>query len=359
MSEAEDRKTLLLVDDAPANIQVANAILKDDYRVRVATSGAKALELVKAKAGARPDPPRRRDAGDGRLRGLPAPEGGSRDPGDSGDLPDGKDRGRGRDPRLLRGSGGLHPQALLARRREGARADAPRAARDARAARAAARGDPARARDGAEDPALDPAARGAAHRGTRDRGAVRPDDVRRRGLLRFPPGGREALRGPRGRRVGARRARRARRFDAEDRARRSGPARLGPGACPRRPEPGALRQVRNPLRDRGLRLRRHGEGDDRLRRRRASSPRALREGGRERAGRPAERSLPRHVPARQVLGSPGARSLRATAARSTPTACRKPATGRARNSGPTGSRPCSRRPWTSRRTPLPTGCSTL
>ena len=49
MSENEDRKTLLLVDDAPANIQVANAILKDDYRVRVATSGAKALELVKAK----------------------------------------------------------------------------------------------------------------------------------------------------------------------------------------------------------------------------------------------------------------------------------------------------------------------
>ena len=49
MSESEDRKTLLLVDDAPANIQVANAILKNDYRVRVATSGAKALELVKAK----------------------------------------------------------------------------------------------------------------------------------------------------------------------------------------------------------------------------------------------------------------------------------------------------------------------
>ncbi len=49
MSESEDRKTLLLVDDAPANIQIANAILKDDYRVRVATSGAKALELVKAK----------------------------------------------------------------------------------------------------------------------------------------------------------------------------------------------------------------------------------------------------------------------------------------------------------------------
>jgi serine phosphatase RsbU (regulator of sigma subunit) len=49
VSENEDRKTLLLVDDAPANIQVANAILKDEYKVRVATSGAKALELVKGK----------------------------------------------------------------------------------------------------------------------------------------------------------------------------------------------------------------------------------------------------------------------------------------------------------------------
>ncbi len=49
MSETEGRRTLLLVDDAPANIQVANSILKDDYRVRVATSGAKALELVQEK----------------------------------------------------------------------------------------------------------------------------------------------------------------------------------------------------------------------------------------------------------------------------------------------------------------------
>jgi sigma-B regulation protein RsbU (phosphoserine phosphatase) len=47
VSENGEKKTLLLVDDAPANIQVANSILKDDYRVRIATSGAKALELVK------------------------------------------------------------------------------------------------------------------------------------------------------------------------------------------------------------------------------------------------------------------------------------------------------------------------
>ena len=47
MSAVEEKKVILLVDDAPANIQVAHAILKDIYKTRVATSGAKALELVK------------------------------------------------------------------------------------------------------------------------------------------------------------------------------------------------------------------------------------------------------------------------------------------------------------------------
>jgi adenylate cyclase len=37
-------KTILIVDDTPANIAPALAILKDQYRTRVATSGAKALE---------------------------------------------------------------------------------------------------------------------------------------------------------------------------------------------------------------------------------------------------------------------------------------------------------------------------
>jgi CheY-like chemotaxis protein len=45
----DDKKLILLVDDAPANLQVAREILKDAYRTRVATSGAKALELVKAQ----------------------------------------------------------------------------------------------------------------------------------------------------------------------------------------------------------------------------------------------------------------------------------------------------------------------
>ncbi len=46
MSQVDEKKTVLLVDDAPANIQIVNSILKDIYKIRIATSGAKALELV-------------------------------------------------------------------------------------------------------------------------------------------------------------------------------------------------------------------------------------------------------------------------------------------------------------------------
>jgi phosphoserine phosphatase RsbU/P len=41
-----EAKTVLLVDDEPANIQVVNSILKGMYKTRIATSGAKALELA-------------------------------------------------------------------------------------------------------------------------------------------------------------------------------------------------------------------------------------------------------------------------------------------------------------------------
>jgi sigma-B regulation protein RsbU (phosphoserine phosphatase) len=47
--DAADRKLLLVVDDATANLQVVHSLLKDDYKIRVATSGAKALALVKDK----------------------------------------------------------------------------------------------------------------------------------------------------------------------------------------------------------------------------------------------------------------------------------------------------------------------
>jgi phosphoserine phosphatase RsbU/P len=46
MKTADDVKTLLLVDDTPANLQIANSILKDTYKLRIATNGAKALELA-------------------------------------------------------------------------------------------------------------------------------------------------------------------------------------------------------------------------------------------------------------------------------------------------------------------------
>jgi len=49
MDNVEEKKTVLVVDDAAANLQVVNSILRDDYKIRIATSGAKALELVKVK----------------------------------------------------------------------------------------------------------------------------------------------------------------------------------------------------------------------------------------------------------------------------------------------------------------------
>jgi serine phosphatase RsbU (regulator of sigma subunit) len=42
----EEKKIVLVVDDAPANIRVVNEILRGAYTVRIATNGAKALELA-------------------------------------------------------------------------------------------------------------------------------------------------------------------------------------------------------------------------------------------------------------------------------------------------------------------------
>ena len=49
MNGTDEKKLVLIVDDAPANLQMMRSILKDDFKIRVATSGAKALELVKAE----------------------------------------------------------------------------------------------------------------------------------------------------------------------------------------------------------------------------------------------------------------------------------------------------------------------
>ena len=52
MNTTAEKKTVLVVDDAPANIRVVNEILHTTYKVKIATNGAKALEL----AGATPAP---------------------------------------------------------------------------------------------------------------------------------------------------------------------------------------------------------------------------------------------------------------------------------------------------------------
>ncbi len=49
MSELTNKCVILIVDDTPVNIEIAQSILEDECRIRVATTGAKALELVKAK----------------------------------------------------------------------------------------------------------------------------------------------------------------------------------------------------------------------------------------------------------------------------------------------------------------------
>ena len=49
MTETADKRLLLLVDDDSENIQVVHAILKDKYKIRVATNGVRALELAKTE----------------------------------------------------------------------------------------------------------------------------------------------------------------------------------------------------------------------------------------------------------------------------------------------------------------------
>jgi CheY-like chemotaxis protein len=47
MTRALEKRLLLLVDDDSENVQVVHSILKDRYKIRVATNGAKALELAR------------------------------------------------------------------------------------------------------------------------------------------------------------------------------------------------------------------------------------------------------------------------------------------------------------------------
>ena len=51
-----DKPSILVVDDTPGNLAVMTALLKDEYRVKVAHSGERALRLVSSSACARPGP---------------------------------------------------------------------------------------------------------------------------------------------------------------------------------------------------------------------------------------------------------------------------------------------------------------
>ena len=46
--DAPDRATVLVVDDTPDNLSLMIGLLKDDYRVKVASSGEKALKVAAA-----------------------------------------------------------------------------------------------------------------------------------------------------------------------------------------------------------------------------------------------------------------------------------------------------------------------
>ena len=48
---ANEKKTVLVVDDAPSNLRVVNEILHNSYKVRIATNGTKALELASSTPG--------------------------------------------------------------------------------------------------------------------------------------------------------------------------------------------------------------------------------------------------------------------------------------------------------------------
>ncbi len=52
---SEEQQTILVVDDEPANIQALGSLLKEEYRVRVANSGEKALTVVQSGDQSLPD----------------------------------------------------------------------------------------------------------------------------------------------------------------------------------------------------------------------------------------------------------------------------------------------------------------
>lgn len=41
------KTTILIVDDTPTNIQLLNSMLREQYKVKAATNGAKALKIAR------------------------------------------------------------------------------------------------------------------------------------------------------------------------------------------------------------------------------------------------------------------------------------------------------------------------
>ncbi len=46
MSSLLPKQCILVVDDSPENIDVLSEVLREDYQIRVATSGEKALKIA-------------------------------------------------------------------------------------------------------------------------------------------------------------------------------------------------------------------------------------------------------------------------------------------------------------------------
>ena len=55
MNSAEAQQSILIVDDEPANVRALGNLLKEDYRIRVATSGEKALAIAQDREETQPD----------------------------------------------------------------------------------------------------------------------------------------------------------------------------------------------------------------------------------------------------------------------------------------------------------------
>ena len=48
-AEALPRATVLVVDDTPENLTLMSSLLRDDYKVKVANSGERALRIARAE----------------------------------------------------------------------------------------------------------------------------------------------------------------------------------------------------------------------------------------------------------------------------------------------------------------------